>query len=288
MASIYFSLLELYQKIVDRLNGQCPQGNYFKTFRSEFDRRYNFSGDYSACRTHADYLYTDFYNDRKEELSPYFKIVYRILRVVDKSDLDESEKFEFVTMFRSQLGENEMFAMYYNSHSVFGEEFYRFVLRFNLLKHLPALSKVELARSARGVRSTSKLLHLNRELALAIQDCVTKLSSNIMQDDFDEARCAIWLSFNDSVMLVVRASEVNELTVEFDSEDIEGRICEIFNSVESFCMYGQRFLYDIFICSRYLPKIEEAKFVSSRIEAGKIVFNVTGAAKLTLNVDREN
>ncbi|WP_323158975.1 putative phage abortive infection protein [Pseudomonas viridiflava] len=287
MASTYFSLLEVYQKIVDGLNKRCAQQNYFRTFKEEFINRYGSQDTYNESRSVANSIFSDIYHEKKEDLSQYFKIVYRILKVVDKSDLDEINKFEFITIFRSQLGENEMFALYYNSHSKHGESLYKYILRFNLLKHLPCLSKVEFRAFEKNSKSSSKLVAIEQDLTRLIADCLDTLSRDIINDNFQYSRVSAFLSYDNSVILSATSGELNEISIELSSPTIAHSISNIFESVDEFITYVSYALYDIFMCSRYIERIEFSEFVTTENTNDKIVFNIRSTKKLGLNSDTE-
>jgi hypothetical protein len=287
VASTYFSLLEVYQKIVDGLNNHCPNSNYFRTFRTEFFEKYTPQSDYESSRRLADAIYTELFHEKKEDLSQYFKIVYRILKVIDKSDLEETNKFEFITIFRSQLGENEMFALYYNSQSTHGESLYSYILRFNLLKHLPALSKVEFKTFYQRSKSTSKLLSTNKDLTKLIENCLTVLSQDIRKDNFEMARTSAFLSFDESVLVAAYSSELNEICVEISGPTLDTLTKSLADSLDTFQQYISWLLYDLFICSRYVKRMDFGSFIKITSSPKKIKFEVFSESKLGLNLDVE-
>ncbi len=287
VSSTYFSLLEVYQKIVDGLNNRCSNSNYFRTFRTEFFEKYTPQPDYESSRRLADAIYTDLFHDRKEDLSQYFKIIYRILKVIDKSDLEEVNKFEFITIFRSQLGENEMFALYYNSQSTHGESLYSYILRFNLLKHLPALSKVEFKYFYQNSTSTSKLLSTDKGLRKLIENCLSSLSQDIRKDNFEIVRISAFLSFDESISVAAYSSEVNEICIEISGENLDSHTKSITDSLETFQRYISWLLYDIFICSRYIKRMDFERFIRITNSQKKLKFEVSGESKLGLNLDAE-
>ncbi|WP_462156984.1 putative phage abortive infection protein [Pseudoalteromonas sp. GB56] len=141
--SIYFSLLDLYNTVVSELNNNCSSGNYFKELRSElYAQTLGNAHPINDYKTSND-IYLGVFYSKKEELTHYFRLVYRIIKTIDDSEIDDEEKFIYIKILRSQLSENELLALYYNSHSYYSENSYKLILKYNLLKHLPSMSKLE-------------------------------------------------------------------------------------------------------------------------------------------------
>lgn len=287
MAAIYFSLLDLYRKIVSGLNEQSSSGNYFKEFKEKFFANYTAQSDYGACRQHADEVYSELYYQSKEDLSQYFKIVYRILKVIDKSDLDEAEKFEFVTIFRSQLGENEMFALYYNAHSGHGALFYSYILRFNLLKHLPALSKVEFSPYVSQASSLAKLLSISNDVWLLMSRCLEILSHSINFDDFDQVRQSSLLGVDDQVLLVATTGEFNEITLEFSGDKVIEKMSKWMPVDGGFEKYIGFYLNDAFGCSRFISRELFSAVVTVSKSESLFAVSLRAEKKLSLNADAD-
>ena len=287
MSSIYFSLLELYRKIVEDLNSHCPDKNYFKNLKASLIDNFDWDSEIISCHKKAKKHYETIYLSRKEELSHYYKILYRIFKVVDDSDLDESDKFQFITILRSQLSENEMVAIYYNSHSIYGESLYQLILRYNFLKHLPSTSKSECKGYYNSQSQAATLLSFNNELFLAISKFIKRITQSIREEDFERERVSFILESQNDFTLSIQASELDEMLLEFTYNGTS-QIPKIINfELEEFSNYIQFFLYDIFIFSRYQPESSIEEFLFSSVQHNKLTFNMKSKNNLKLNIDTD-
>jgi hypothetical protein len=91
-------------------------------------------------------LYMEFYVKHREEIAPYFRILYRILDLIDTSPLledAEKDKKTYAKILRGQLTENELFFIRYNAMSIYGRNFVEYINKYRILKHLPVLELLE-------------------------------------------------------------------------------------------------------------------------------------------------
>jgi len=80
--------------------------------------------------------YSQFYLDNMEYLGHYFRVLYSMLKFVDRSNV--ANKKVYSDMLRSQLSSHELLLIFYNVFSDMGsEKMLPLVHRYNLLKHLP-------------------------------------------------------------------------------------------------------------------------------------------------------
>jgi len=90
--------------------------------------------------------YISIYQKHKDKISHYLKTVYRIYKTIDEESLfTEKQRFFYSKIIRSQFTEEELFIIYYNSISKYGTNFRTLILKYNLLKHLSFLSKIEMS-----------------------------------------------------------------------------------------------------------------------------------------------
>jgi hypothetical protein len=286
MSSMYFSLIDLYRKIVDGLNEQCAEGNYFKTLRRSMLDDFVWCVSPDHCHKKAKEHYVNLYYSRKEELSHYYKIIYRIFKVVDESDLDEADKFQYITILRSQLSENEMLAIYYNSQSRYGEQLYRFILRYNFLKHLPAISKPEFKGYLTGQINFSDLLGLNTTLFSVISQIIQKLEVSIRGEDFEEEKISFSITEQNNITLSVRASELNEMQIDFSYPSSSAEMQILNFNVGDFSSYMSSLLYDFFVCSRYQSE-PFSEFIKVNVGENDISFKIESQNVLRLNSDAD-
>ena len=284
--STYFSLLELYIRAISDLNLQSNKKNYFKDLKSTLFKQIPQGNspieDYELSKQN----YLNIFYNQKEELSHYFKLIYRILKIIDDSEIIENEKFRYIKILRSQLSENEMLAIYYNSHSVYGGKSYQLILKYNLLKHLPCTSKVEFSKFLDQKQSdnlSSFILGFNYELIRLIRDFLLRLSHTLKDDDFDSLKESYILPLCDDVTIAFNAMEDYELIIEISN------CFDIIANLERkiFIKYFESFLYDSFIFSRYHPTDTLGEFINIIETDNKIKFTITSDKRLTINTDIE-
>lgn len=94
-----------------------------------------------------DDLCMDFYVKNRDKIAPYFRILYRILDLIDTSPLlegSEIDKQAYAKILRAQLTESELFFLRYNAQfNMYGEKLKNYLNRYNILKHLPVFELLE-------------------------------------------------------------------------------------------------------------------------------------------------
>lgn len=309
LEATYFSLLNLYHGIISSLNSPDSTETYFKKFKKSINNKFTESKSPVEDHKQAADNYLEVFYDKKEELSHYFKLIYRILKIIDDSEITENEKFRYVKILRSQLSENEMLAMYYNSHSSYGGEVYKLILKYNLLKHLPSISKVEflsfvlsteqlsqgenreLDSLQLGVinRNSSKINRFNNEISKLLTQFLYGLKEFLNDDDTTDNtfKLSLTLPFCSSYLIAIESESYNELEIrirQITTEPNENKI--LCFSREQFTVYFTTLLYDLFVFSRYINDFDSNKIVQSENES-TLIYQVRMNKKLQTNTDIE-
>lgn len=304
--STYFSLLELYTRVTSDLNLQTSSNNYFKNLKSELFKKAPHHHDPIKNYEFSKKNYLEIFYNQKEELSHYFKLIYRILKIIDDSEIIENEKFRYIKILRSQLSENEMFAIYYNSHSIYGGESYKLILKYNLLKHLPCTSKVEFAKYLYEINEHGKivipnatensftelntkssfLLGFNYELNRLIRNFLLKLTDELKDESFEYYKESYTLPLCNDSVVAFYSTESYELAIEIttapdDFDVIAGLKRDIFIN------YFKAFLYDSFAFSRYKDISTLSRFIEVIKIENKIKFEIKSDRRLSINTDME-
>ncbi len=288
--STYFSLLDLYNKIVSEINTQSKSGNYFKQLRTEFSSSYTPN---DACplesfrKTKAQYA--ELFNSKKDDLSHYFQLLSQILMIVDEALIDEDEKHFYVRILRSQLSESEMFALYYNSYSEYSGLFYKLILRYNLLKALPSISKVEFKNCADQGNMTS-IMSFSNLIFTKISEFLFEVDSLIKEDGFENHKISFDMPLlNDECIIAFSSIDQNQLAIKISTKtkSIRNSIFLGFNG-NQFCYFFKIYLWDIFVFSTY----SEANFTNKDITVDvdplidkHVLFSIISKKKLTFNTD---
>ena len=89
------------------------------------------------CERPADLVttYEAWYLKYQNDLGPYFRILYNIVKFIDESDIDNKSLYSNIV--RAQLSESELIVLAFNVGSPRGEKFRQLSNRFHLLKHCP-------------------------------------------------------------------------------------------------------------------------------------------------------
>jgi len=281
LESTYFSLIELYNKIISSLDSHTESKNYFKDFRNEFES--NIADD--TTKNIVNDIYIKLFYTRKEDLSHYFKTVYRIIKLIEESDIDEGEKFKYIKILRSQLSENEMLAIYYNSHSDEGGNFYKLILKYNLLKHLPSLSKGEFRKFINyAEKNKAEVLMFNNFVYRYIHHFLIELNRKIREDNFEILEKSKLISESSNLIIALSSSEINELTIIISSYNKEENYSLLDFKTDDFKNYFIQFLIDIFISSMY--KEEDEFKIKGEINISEYRVNIENVNKLELNSDK--
>ena len=78
------------------------------------------------------------YAAQRDRLAVYFRVVYRMLCLLLQSDIEDRVRYNYAKMIRCQLTESELCLLRYNALTYNGRNIQDKILKFNLLKHLPA------------------------------------------------------------------------------------------------------------------------------------------------------
>lgn len=297
----YFSLIGLYKKTISELDLKDSGGNYFKSLKASIQEERSLENDPKEKHCSIKSRYSDEYFTRTEELSHYFKTVYRVIKIVDEAEISEIEKFRYIKIMRSQLSENELLALYYNSHSDFGGEFYKLILKYNFLKHLPCTSKVEFSHylhlplttttpeySNLDINKKAYSLHVFcNEVTKILRVFQTTLKHKINDDDFEALKISNVIPLFEDYVISLISSEYNELSVQISRQD-RGSVQSIslLERAKFECFFCD-FLYDTYWFSKYIQFNREAELVSVSGDEFKVKFDLKSPKKLLLNSDLE-
>lgn len=114
--------------------------------------------------------FEDFYTEQLTIASVHFRLLYRIFQLIDNSKISVSRKREVAKIVRCQLSEQELFLLRYNAMSRHGKNVQKYINQYNLLKHLPLLSKLEFAGYSQLVLDELSINIINTEFYLLKQE----------------------------------------------------------------------------------------------------------------------
>lgn len=281
----FFSLINLLNQTKDSLNNN--KIDYFKEFKNDVESYLNttyYEKDDNIFKdiTDSHKLCVEGYKkklvDKAEKITNYFKVFYRILKIIEDSNFSDLEKNQYVKILRTQLNENELIILYYHSHTIYGQAFYKYILKYNLLKHCPLLSKLEFIFFIKKTK-IANLYYINYNIYKKLFYFINNFSF-----EEEEYRSSFNLDkTNDSLFISYIMETQNKLQI-LITDSSQEEILEIFNiEISIFIDYFKNFLYDIFLYSRYQEEIN-IKIDSNHNE---VSFMITSDKKLSLNYDLE-
>lgn len=232
--SLFWGLLQHLQKEIEMLEFETYAGkSYFgvlclrmqEAFKLELEEYTWLKVRYENNIYWATSYYISLYA-KHPELASYFRLLYRVCVIVDKSDLNDAQKLEYMKILRAQLTSGELFLLRYNAYTPYGAHFQTYICKYNLLKHLPAFDLLELKYWWRGMNEreryqASALVYLMRKDIRVLLEGTDK---EIRQDRF---------KYNGWIYELKKDSECSLQLLLSRAEEIADRI---FSTIEQYDM----------------------------------------------------
>jgi hypothetical protein len=143
-----FSLIGIYNETMRSFSLDHSGKTHFARIKAHLHSTYeNTLSEFDNDIPSGLFDYRAYYNENKDDLAHYLRVLYRIFKFIDSAlEIEEEEKWFYSKMMRSQLSEGELFVLFYNCFSDFGENFAVLSEKYNLLKHLPIIDKLEVEK----------------------------------------------------------------------------------------------------------------------------------------------
>ncbi|MFT6843483.1 MAG: hypothetical protein ACJASR_002264 [Psychroserpens sp.] len=209
--SNFYSLLHLYRNIKNEVDSD--EGMLFEKLLEEILSKEPCS---SALYFEEQILsYEKVYAKYRDKLSPLFKSFYRIISNIDSCEtLTDREKHKYAKIFRSQLSDFEIVLIYFNAFTKRAEKIKKYILKYNLLKHKPAISTPEYKKYL-NKNSPKTLINFHDELSDFMSkhvDMFYDLNSekDKVEEHFVSISAIVGIYFNDSIE--IRIFLKNELS----------------------------------------------------------------------------
>lgn len=135
----FFSMMELHNEVLSTVTDKM----HSKKERSAFD------GILTSLRNSLNRAlgpnekakriiprYNAWYENNEDEIGHYFRVLYNILRFINESGLEYSERKTYARLVRAQLSADELELMFYNGLGEHGEKMKPLIEQYGLLKHL--------------------------------------------------------------------------------------------------------------------------------------------------------
>jgi len=280
--SNFYSLLNIYSSIKDKLNNINERNDFFKFIYDEILIKYVVEVNIVEHNNEMISSYTKTFNKYRGHLSHYFKAFYRIIKIIDTSQvLEAHEKVMYSKILRSQLTDFEQLVLFYNSQSSYGLKARPLILKYNLLKHVPLFQKPEF----------EYYLDIQKdENILSFVDYLCQFMTKHINDSFD-------ISF-DGESIVEKDNVFNFLIGIHFADEIKVEVtCPKEDSADNFNLSDLEFsqlLYNIafdkIIFSTYTTpsKIDIEKYITDK-EQSRVIgvsINIDPDTALNLNFDK--
>lgn len=153
---IFFELIHLYQTQVNDLSQTkvyrknkhmeikltSTNKDFFECGKKEITKRFLNQSDVTVND-----IYLKYYNKHYDKLSAYFRTIYRLYDLIHNSRLKEYDKKEYLKIIRAQFTSSELFFIRLNSLTFSGLHFRKYVMLYNVLKHMRFNDLVEYKKS---------------------------------------------------------------------------------------------------------------------------------------------
>jgi len=93
-------------------------------------------------------VFEEFYAKNRACCSVHFRVLYQLVRFLDRGDIEEEDRVIYVKSVRGQLTDGEMALLRYNCLTPNGKAMQQYINHFNLLKHIPLMNLLEFKKWA--------------------------------------------------------------------------------------------------------------------------------------------
>lgn len=148
--NMFFQMVRLHNDIVSSIDlrtisksTKIPRvtlgRDCFKVFFRRFSKQANkaLRGDYYPLN-YADSMakaYEVFHSENEQNVGHYFRNLYRAFKFISESNLENKRRYSGI--LRAQLSTHELLLLFYNSNSVVGKKFQRYLEEFELFENMP-------------------------------------------------------------------------------------------------------------------------------------------------------
>jgi hypothetical protein len=164
--NMFFNLLTLYNSIISSMQGK----SFFTQKQQSIYQNFNQDGGRKIAKN----AYLSFYAENEPIIAQYFRVLYQIFSLISHSKLNEEDKVRYAKIARAQLSKDEIFFLYYNANTIYGNKFRRYINEFNITKHLSILDKLEFKKYCVSLTNIENhLLHVAFfEIRKGIKECI--------------------------------------------------------------------------------------------------------------------
>lgn len=153
------SFLDVYNKAIEDYvyKNEETGRRAFKLLANNFtDTEFDNEFEYKRRSDAATDEYRNFYSENRTTLSVHLRVLYLLVSLIAKSELEEEDKVLYAKLVRGQMCDSEMLIVRYNCSCELGKKMQDYCNRFNLIKHLPILSLLEFKKYRKIIESKAQ------------------------------------------------------------------------------------------------------------------------------------
>lgn len=209
--SYFYSYFNIYLDVKHQLmtgDSKMTLRKILEQLSKKIDNQQISSKDFYEAYKFALSKYCDILLMHRSELSHYFRSFYRLMTIVVSSQAmsSEKEKMKYIKIIRSQLLEEELLILYYNSHSPYAGESKKLLYQYNILKHLSPLRKYEIANRFKS--QTGIIMSIER-----FYDEISPIIKNFINKICDDPENCIIEHLHEKLNLLVRLEYDENITI---------------------------------------------------------------------------
>lgn len=153
-------------------------------------KEFEHEGKYKPRCDSATDDYLEFYAGHQTEMSVHLRMLYLLVRLISRSNLEEDDKVQYAKLVRGQMSNAEMLIVRYNCRSHYGEKMRTYCNQYNLTKHLSIIRLLEFKSYRKTIEDTSdesdKLLSGLDVMFITLRKKATKMlyDGNKLTDEY--------------------------------------------------------------------------------------------------------
>jgi len=270
--SNFYSLINVYLTI---------KNNIFTQNKNFFHELVNSLGDglgddkniADQHKSHVD-RYLEKYGELREHLSNYFRVLYRVITIIEENrEFTDEDKWFYAKILRAQISDYEVILLFYNSCTPQGKKSRKHILKYNLLKHLPTLKKAEYT-SLVEKQVDQKLYLVFNEIELFLVTHFEKFYDvefdlPKIEESMDTINAICGIYFDTDVVtfkIILPDTDLSNVGIKLDSGDFSMLLCNFIYDKIILCTYADSTKVSIDrSVSSYQDKIEFVVEIETKI-----------------------
>lgn len=229
-----------------------------KKYMDEMIRKSNSVSSLKERHENAINEFEKFYAENLPIASLQFRLLYRLLNLLEDSNIHDNRKYEVGKIIRSQLSEQEMFFLRYNAFSRYGtDKLKELINKYNILKHLHPLSTMEFSKYTNEISDKTEIYIINDKLYKLKQETLKLLNGKNENPEGYwngqyKAKLEVHSNLSSYSVSICRSRNGS------GSEPIDSALEELYKK-ELLLPFVEDFAYELFVYSIFLEKSDSVE-----------------------------